>query len=100
MQHRSRLETAYDILLYIYSEKEGAKPTHILYKANLSPKLQERYLNSMIDDGLISATNFGSQKRFSITKRGVKFIKLLMQLDEMTTIITLTKKERPDTFND
>ena len=42
---RDRVDVILAILETIYTERSEAKPTHIMYKANLSHKLMDGYFN-------------------------------------------------------
>ena len=53
---------------------DGAKKTHIVYKANLNFKVLEEYLEKMIDSGLVTILK---EKRNLIktTEKGVTYLK-------------------------
>jgi predicted transcriptional regulator len=87
---RARIEIVYDVLLFVRNEISGAKPTHILYKANLSPRLLNRYLRVLVDDGLIKRVKIENKIKYKITKKGMNFIKILKKLDKMTRIVNLS----------
>ena len=48
---RSRLELIFDILLAIQNKGGRIKPTHLMYKSNLSHKLLNNYLQELIEKG-------------------------------------------------
>ena len=51
----ARRRSRYDIIAEILSvTRDGARPTRIMYKSNLSFGQKERYLSRMLDAGLIS----------------------------------------------
>jgi predicted transcriptional regulator len=52
----------------------GAKKSHIVFKANLNFKLGKKYLARLINAGLIVGPNNGS-KVFSTTDKGVEYLK-------------------------
>ncbi|MBU4246041.1 MAG: winged helix-turn-helix domain-containing protein [Nanoarchaeota archaeon] len=90
---RARIEIISDILLFI--KKAGnAKPTNILYKANLSVPLLKSYLNTLIKDGLIGCTSNGKKTIYNITKKGNKFIEILKEVNSMTQIIEIYGSRR------
>jgi predicted transcriptional regulator len=94
---RSRLEITCDILLFIKNEEEEAKPTHILYKANLSPDLLKKYLGKLMRDGLINRIEKDGKARFKITEKGLKFLKTLDSLNEITDLIEIYQDRRINT---
>jgi predicted transcriptional regulator len=70
---RHRLEIIYDILSVIRN-KEGLKPTHVMYKANLSHKLMDDYLNELLEKKFVTQKNNKKQKMYHITDKGIKYI--------------------------
>ena len=92
--NRERLEIAYDILEIIKNTPRGAKPTHILYKANLSPTLLQRYLAILLEDGLIQRDEVKTRSIYTITEKGIRLIEILKSIDRMTSIINLLDEQR------
>jgi predicted transcriptional regulator len=82
---RDRLQVIYDILRTI-SEKSGRiKPTHILYKSNLSHQMMEEYLTELINKSFIVEIKDKNAKTYSITKKGLDYIseyKLIINFTE------------------
>ncbi len=71
---RDRLKIMYDILKVI-SEKSGRiKPTHILYKSNLSPVMLEEYLKELISKRLVAESASDKGKTYAITGLGKEYI--------------------------
>ena len=69
---RSRFETHLDILKAI---SEGAgKPTHIMYRANLSWVALQAYLKSLIKKRLIVVKEDGGRKIYELTDEGYKIM--------------------------
>ncbi|MDI6806735.1 MAG: winged helix-turn-helix domain-containing protein [Candidatus Aenigmarchaeota archaeon] len=94
MKKRARIEIVCDILFFIKGEDKGAKPTHILYKANLSPKLLKRYLGMLLHDGLIKKVKENKKIRYRITKRGIEFLNRAKSLEKICSIIHLIPYKR------
>jgi predicted transcriptional regulator len=67
MRYRKRLEIVADILGAV---GDGAKKTKIMYFANLSYKLLEKYLNKTVDAGLVSFDN----GHYEVTEKGQVFL--------------------------
>lgn len=72
-KQRSVLRINLDILNAVRDEGE-AKPTHILYKANLSHERLVRYLDDLTSKGLIEMKQGGENRTYSLTPKGVSFL--------------------------
>jgi predicted transcriptional regulator len=71
---RNRLEIIYDILRVI-SEKNGKiKPTHVLYKSNLSYNMMEEYLNELIEKEFIKKVDTPRGKSYMVTDKGFEYM--------------------------
>jgi predicted transcriptional regulator len=68
---RSDMEIAAAILQVALN---GAKKSHIIYKANLNFKLGKKYLTRLIKSGLIEGPDERHQV-FSTTEKGVEYLK-------------------------
>lgn len=71
---RSRLEVIFDILKTINSKNGKIKPTHILYKSNLSHKMMAEYMGELITKDFIKEIKNGTKKTYSITSKGQTFL--------------------------
>jgi len=69
-KYRSRLQIVAD-MLSVVSNNDGAKKTRIMYLANLSWDLLNRYLNDLMEGGLLS---FGSSDCYVLTPKGKRFL--------------------------
>jgi predicted transcriptional regulator len=70
---RSKLKIYIDILLAV--EAEGnAKPTRVLYRANLSYDRLTKYLDELIARGLLQENHASESRYYAITKKGKEFI--------------------------
>ena len=72
-KQRSVLRINLDILNAVREEGE-AKPTHILYKANLSHERLVRYLDDLTGKGLIGMKQEGENRTYTLTPKGVSFL--------------------------
>ena len=71
---RERLQVIFDILKAI-SEKNGKiKPTHILYKSNLSHQMMEEYLDELMGKGFVVEHNTKDGKTYSVTDKGFSYL--------------------------
>ena len=72
-KQRSVLRINLDILNAVREEGD-AKPTHILYKANLSHERMVKYLDDLTGKGLIEMKQEGDNRTYSLTPKGVGFL--------------------------
>ena len=72
-KQRSVLRINLDILNAVRDEGE-AKPTHILYKANLSHERLVKYLDDLTAKELIEVQHEGDYRTYRLTPKGVSFL--------------------------
>ncbi|HYB07199.1 MAG TPA: winged helix-turn-helix domain-containing protein [Nitrososphaerales archaeon] len=72
-KQRSVLRINLDILNAV-QDMGDAKPTHILYKANLSHERLTRYLEDLTTKGLIVVNQEGENRTYRLTPKGVSFL--------------------------
>lgn len=71
---RDRLQVIYDILKAIQQKDGIIKPTHILYKSNLSHQMMEEYLTELIAKGLVQEHHTKSGKTYSLAQKGFDYL--------------------------
>ncbi len=72
---RDRFQIFYDILSCIRDEGNDVKPTHVLYKSNISYQMLLEYVNSAKNNGLLKEVHDEKgKKRFVLTDRGYNFL--------------------------
>lgn len=87
---RSRLELIFDILLSVQNKGGRIKPTHLMYKSNLSHKLLNSYLDELINKELIQIEEeYSKKKKIStktivITEKGLGFLAEFRRMREFT----------------
>lgn len=87
---RSRLELVFDVLLAIQNKGGKIKPTHLMYKSNLSHKLLNSYLEELIQKEfvLIEEEVVKKKKRVTkvvrITEKGLSFLAEFRRMREFT----------------
>ena len=88
---RSRLELVYDILLAIQNKGGKIKPTHLMYKSNLSHKLLQNYIDELTEKELILIVEEQprkkrqkSTKRVLITDKGLNFLEEYRKMRQFT----------------
>lgn len=78
MTKRSRTDIISDMLLVIREKGGKIKPTHLMYKANLSHIQMKAYLDELIKNGLV----IKNQSLVEITKKGRDFCLKYNQMKE------------------
>ncbi len=64
---RNNMDITADLL---YVAKNGARKTHLVYKANLNFMLIKKYLVRLTENGLLESVN----ERFYTTDKGARFL--------------------------
>ncbi len=72
-RYRSKGRIFADILRTV-KDAGRAKPTHILYRANLSHDRLTKYLGMLEDSGLLVRNSDGDRTEYSITEKGEQFL--------------------------
>lgn len=79
---RSRANIIYDMLEIIQDRKGKIKPTHLMYKANLSHKQMKGYLDYLITSKFTEKVTENGRQLIIITKKGREFFAKYNQLKE------------------
>jgi predicted transcriptional regulator len=79
---RSRMNIISDILEVILKKKGKIKPTHLMYRANLSHRQMKLYLDEMLAKDLVEKSDEDERKMIVITNKGRKFFSGYNQLRE------------------
>ena len=69
---RERIEIIYDILKAIRDKGPDAKPTHVLYRSNLSSQMLKEYLQELSEKGFITESK-GRNVVYNLTVRGFRY---------------------------
>ncbi|MFH1972284.1 MAG: winged helix-turn-helix domain-containing protein [archaeon] len=83
-ERREKLEIIKDILEAIRAKGGTIKPTHLLYKSNLSHDSMKRYVSELMEKGMVDETEEKKTKKYIITDRGLKFLTQYQQIREFT----------------
>ena len=84
-ERRSHLEIVFDILKAIQNKGGKIKPTHLLYKSNLSHKRMKGYVEDLQKKGLMLAeVNEHEKSMYLITDQGLKFLEEYRKVKELT----------------
>lgn len=71
-------------MLNIIRERGGSiKPTHLMYKANLSHKQMKSYLDELMKKNLIQIGTSENDNKIRITKNGVEFNMKYLQMKDL-----------------
>ena len=83
-KRRSKMHILLDMLVTV--EKKGglAKPTHILYGANLSHKRLKEYLDFLMEKGFIEEADMKGRTYYRITEKGSSFIREFEKIEELS----------------
>lgn len=71
---RSKEEVIHDMLEAIQKKGGSIKPTHLLYKANLSHDALQKYLKELISAGLVKEVEDDGKKRYELLDAGHQFL--------------------------
>ena len=72
---RGRLQIIHDILGAGRDKGGTIKPTHLLYKSNLSHQMMSEYLKDLMDKGFITEDmSKKNSKTFSLTSKGYDYL--------------------------
>ncbi|MGY4883985.1 MAG: winged helix-turn-helix domain-containing protein [Nanobdellota archaeon] len=82
---RDRLQVIHDILQVIKEKNGRIKPTHILYKSNLSHQMMDEYMKELIEKEFILESNSGEGKTYSVTKKGQDYLSQYKLIVNFTT---------------
>jgi len=83
-QRRSREEVIFDMLDAIKKKGGTIKPTHLLYKANLSHDAMRRYLAELLSAGLMQEQQIKKKKFYALTDNGYHFIERYQKFREFS----------------
>lgn len=73
---RERLEIIRDVLLVIREKGDKVRPTHILYKSNLSSDMLKQYLGELIENGfIVEERDKKDNKLYSLLPKGFNYLK-------------------------
>ncbi len=77
-RRRDQLSITASILEHI--KEKPLKPTHIMYRANLSYTQLRKYLPLMLHNGLIVQSNIDGKEGYGITEEGIEYLQIYHEL--------------------
>ena len=78
LNRRSRMETFGDILRVIGSG--ASKPTHIMYKANLSWIVMQEYMKTLESQALVVALDEKSKRQYHLSQKGFELLNKMQSI--------------------
>ena len=79
---RTRSDIIGDMLSSIIERGGQIKPTHLMYKSNMSHGQMKAYLNDLIARELVKKSKKGEHDYIAITDKGYEFIQKLREIKE------------------
>ncbi len=83
-ERRDKFRIIYDMLCSIKDKGGKIKPTHLMYKANLSHSKMQVYLGELIKKEMVIEEETEDGKRYKITEGGIKLINEYQKIKEFT----------------
>lgn len=84
MERRDKLKIIHDMLVAMQDKGGKIKPTHLLYKSNLSHSKMQLYLEELFGKGLVKEEHKDTNKFYVITQEGIKFLENYRKIKEFT----------------
>lgn len=84
MKKRDRMQIIHDMLQAMIDKGGKIKPTHLLYKGNLSHTMMTEYVFELTNSGFMTEQETKKGKLFEITDSGREFLLKYKQIKEFT----------------
>ncbi len=81
---RTKIEIIHDILSAIQKKGGKIKPTHLLYKSNLSYKKMLEYVKELISKDMVGEEELKGKRMYSITDKGAAYIQEFKKIKEFS----------------
>lgn len=79
---RDRIDIILDMLVSIQNKGGEIKPTHLMYKANLSHSQMKSYLEELVEKNLITKVQKKTNEYIIITDDGSRFVEKIRSMKE------------------
>lgn len=66
--------------MYTHSKPNGVKPTHLMYKANMSHAQMQQYLVDLEENGFMQRVEEKSGQRILITEKGILYLQKIIEM--------------------
>ncbi len=83
-KRRTKIEIINDILGAIQKKGGEIKPTHLLYKSNLSYKKMLEYVDELIEKDMMEEKSLKGKKTYSITEKGNNYTQQFKKIKEFS----------------
>ena len=94
-QYRSRIQIAADILEIA---KDGSRKTKIMYLGNLSFDLLQKYLDMLVNLGLLEIRD-GDERVYTATAKGREFLEDFSELQKHAEVVEEKKRTLANSLN-
>lgn len=84
VKKRERVEVIADILQVVQRAGGRIKPTHLLYKANLSHDALKRYVDELQKNELLAETEKDGKRTYALTDKGHEYLAKYRQFKEFS----------------
>ena len=74
VERRDKVKIIYDILKSVQEKNGKIKPTHLLYKSNLSYKRMQELVQDLIAKNMLAEEQHSGSKMYVLTEKGHKFV--------------------------
>jgi predicted transcriptional regulator len=88
-KYRSQFRIYVDVMHVIQRENNEAKPTRILYGANLSHDRLVKYLEELKTLGVIQESGI-DEKTYSLTQKGIEFLNNFRKVESLASAFGFT----------
>ena len=79
---RTKIDIIEDMLVSIIDKGGNIKPTHLMYRSNLSHGQMKSYLEELVSKDFIKKIDKNGREYLAITQKGYKFIQKLKEMRE------------------
>ena len=79
---RSRIDIITDMLTSIQNKGGRIKPTHLMYKSNMSHSQMKSYLEELMEKSLVDKVKSNNYEYLILTDSGSKFLERLRDMQE------------------
>ena len=77
---RTRIDIIGDMLSSILGKGGEIKPTHLMYKSNMSHTQMKTYLDDLIEKDFVKKLKKGNYEYITITDKGCEFVQKLKEV--------------------
>ena len=79
---RSKLEMSISLLEFLFL-RGPSKPTHLMYRANMSHHILMKVLEGLIKEELVAERNVDGKSIYKITKKGINTLKNFLEFKKV-----------------